>query len=87
MAEKRPLEEEAAWFETHRKELFAAHPLKWVVVLGQKQIGIYDSFSEAFQQGSAAAGTPHVLVKQILDTDEPMSAPALTLGLLGGLHI
>jgi hypothetical protein len=80
----RPLAKERAWFESNRQKLFAKYPRKWAVVSGGKLIGIYGSFSEAFEKGSVAAGTPHILVKQILLADGPMNVPALTFGLLGG---
>jgi hypothetical protein len=73
---------ELSWFEDHRKELCNEHLGKFAVVHGIELIGIYDDFSTAFKSGYEKTGTPSILVKQILPTDDVFSAPALSLGLL-----
>ncbi|HUT98427.1 MAG TPA: hypothetical protein VM054_05045 [bacterium] len=82
MPDNNPLEKELAWFEENRKRLFAEHPNKWVCVYGDKLIGIFDSFAEAFKMGVEKAGTDQILVKQILLKDLEFRAPAYTLGIL-----
>ncbi|MCK4594738.1 hypothetical protein KAU45_09570 [bacterium] len=82
MPDKSPLEKELAWFEENRKRLYAEHPNRWVCVYGDKLLGIFDSFSEAFEKGFEKAGTDQILVKQILLKDPEFTAPAYTFGIM-----
>ena len=75
MPDKNPLEKELAWFEENRKRLYAENPRKWVAVKGNTLLGVYDSFSLAFENGTKKAGTTSLLVKQILEKDEIINMP------------
>lgn len=75
MPEKNPLEKELAWFEENRGRLFKEYPEKWVAVKGAQLLGIFNSFSEAFEEGVKRVGTTSLLVKQILEKDEIIHMP------------
>lgn len=62
---------EEAWFKKNLKDLLENHRGKWAVVYQQKLLGVYDSFSEAYEEGINLANSDHILVRQIRDDDEP----------------
>ena len=64
------------WFNEHRQELLAEHRGKIAVVYDQKLVGIYDTFSEAYVQGTSITGSPELLVKQILEVDPVFYCPS-----------
>ena len=76
------LEKERAWYEANKVDLLAKHRGKWIVVHGDKLIGVYDSSTEAYNKGVEATQSEEILVRCVLEKDEPFTAPALTLGLL-----
>lgn len=76
------LERERAWYEAHKAELLAKHRGKWIVVHGDTLVGVYDDSTEAYNRGVEETSCEEILVRRVVERDEPFSAPALTLGLL-----
>lgn len=76
------LEREQAWYEAHKSELLAKHRGKWIAVHGDELVGVYDSSAEAYNGGVEATQCEEILVRCVVEVDEPFNAPALTLGLL-----
>ncbi len=76
------LEKERAWYEANKADLLAKHRGKWIVVHGAKLIGVYDNSVEAYNKGVETTQCEEILVRCVVESDEPFSAPALTLGLL-----
>ena len=64
------LKKEMGWFEDNRTELLKLHEGKWIVVYNQKQIGIYETFGEAYSDGIEKTKSEELLVKQITEKDE-----------------
>jgi hypothetical protein len=77
------LETELAYYKAHRDEWLSSHRDRFVVVKGQKLIGVFNSQDDALRAGARLFGLDSFLVKQVTDSDKPVSIPALTLGLLG----
>lgn len=78
---------ELEWFNKHRHELLAEHRGKWAVVHKQQLIGVYDDFSSAYGGGTAATDSYELLVKQILEKEEPIEISVnITHGLLYGFR-
>jgi hypothetical protein len=76
------LEKERAWYEANKVDLLAKHRGKWIVVHGDRLVGIYDTSTEAYNKGVEVTRCEEILVRCVVEKDEPFSAPALTLGLL-----
>lgn len=76
------LDKDLAWFEENRARLFKEHPEKWIAVKDGKVLAIGEDASTTFREGATAAGTVHIMLKQILEKDPVFKAPAYTAGLL-----
>jgi len=76
------LEREKAWYEANKVDLLAKYREKWIVVFGDKLVGVYDSSEDAYNKGVEATQSEEILVRRVVECDEPFSAPALTLGIL-----
>jgi hypothetical protein len=77
------LKTELATYEAKHAELLAASPGKTVVIKGASVLGVFDTQEEALGAAARAVGLQNVLVRKIERTPQVVSAPALTLGLLG----
>jgi len=64
---------ELRWFNAHRRALLKAGRGKWAAVHNQELVGVFDTFAEAYRAASAEAKSGKVLVKQILEKDEPIA--------------
>ena len=80
------LKEELEFFEAHRAEWLAQHKGRFALVKGQQLIGTFDTAENAYVDGVPRFGNTPFLIKQILEREPIVHAPALTLGLLGA-HI
>lgn len=77
------LERDKEWFEAHRGELLKQYKGRWIVIHNQKQVGIFDSFQEAYNQGIEKTESEEITVRQITEQDEPIETSInLYLGLL-----
>lgn len=81
------LEKEKQYFESKRNEFKKKYPGKYVVIIGDKLIGFYDTDQAAYEAGVSAKGNVPMLVKFVdpEDGDETFSAPSLFLGLIHGV--
>lgn len=78
------LEKEHAFFESIKQELRKHHMDKFVVIVGEEQIGVFDSDQAAYEAGIKAKGNVPMLIKHVTPTDEEQrfEAPSLFLGLM-----
>lgn len=76
------LEQEIKYFETKRAEWLKIYPDKFVVVKGETFIDACDTFEQALRVGIRRFGNQPVLIRQVTPSDEVVSIPALTYGLL-----
>lgn|GEM_PF-1063678 len=80
--EEHYLDKEIAWFNDHRDEWLAQHRGKWAVIHQQALVGIFDSFPEAYEAGVKQTKSAQILVRQILEKQEPIEVSVnLSLGL------
>jgi asparagine synthetase A len=77
-----PLEREKKYFNEIRDSLLAAYPDQVAVVHGEELIGVYPTLEEAYAEAVKKLGLVSVLIKKIGEQDEPVSIPALALGVL-----
>lgn len=64
------IKQDEAWFKENLKALLEKHENKWVVVYQQNLLGVFDSFSEAYEKGTDLANSEKILVKQVRKEDE-----------------
>jgi hypothetical protein len=76
------IEREQAWYEEHKEELLAKYRGKWIVVHNENLVGVYDSSAEAYNKGVEITKCEEILVRSAEESEKPVTAPAMTLGLL-----
>ena len=77
------LDQERAHFTEHADEWMAEHRGSFVVIKGEALVGFFPTLDDALAAGARAFGLESFLVRQLGVAEEPVSVPALTLGLLG----
>ena len=65
-----------------KDELLEHHRGQFVVIKGERLIGTYTTFEEAFEAGVTALGNQPFLIKQVDDESRPIQYPALAVGML-----
>ena len=76
------LETELAYYETIKPELLRHHEGKFVLVVGNEQLGVFDKREDAYTRGIALKGNVPMLIKQIQKVDPIEHIPAMVLGLI-----
>jgi hypothetical protein len=77
-----PLERELAFYESIKEQLLQHHEGKFVLIIGNEQLGIFDNSEDAYKHGIEARGNVPMLIKRI-DRDEKVELlPAMVLGLI-----
>ena len=76
------LEVETAFFEEHQAEWAREHPGKFVLVKAREVTGFYDSREDALVAGARCMGLVSFLVRHVSDPDEPVTNPAMSVGVL-----
>lgn len=77
-----PLERELATFKGHFDEWLQTHPGKFVLVVGEELVGVFDTPKQAYEAGIQRFGNIPMLIRQVRPDDETTFLPALTLGLI-----
>lgn len=76
------LDKERKYYEEHRAEWLSKYPDKIVLVKGEELIGTFDTLDDAMSEGARRFGLDSFLVRCVEESEEAVSIPALTLGLL-----
>lgn len=76
------LEKEINFFQQHLDEWLKLSPGKYALIKGDELIGTYGDVDEALSEGARRYGLKPFLVRPIVEKQEEVSVPALTLGLL-----
>lgn len=74
------LDIELETYERHRQELLGKAEGKYVLIRQDKVIGVFDSQSDAIQQGYERFGNVPFLVKQVLKVETPQNFVSNLLG-------
>jgi hypothetical protein len=77
-----PLEQEIEFFERNYEDLGQKYRGQFVLIKGKELIGGFPTVQEALAEGSRRFGLDSYLVRRVDVNREPVSIPALTLGLL-----
>ena len=76
------LAEEQAFYASSRDRLLKEHAGKWVLIVGRKLLGVFDSPDKAYAEGLKIVGNVPMLVIQVLAEQPTARFPALQLGLV-----
>ena len=76
------LEVEKAWYEANKAELLKEHGDRWIAVHGERLIGVFDDAGAAYKAAVEETQCEDILVRRVVEKDEPFSSPALMLGLI-----
>ncbi len=82
MSEQNPLQTELEYFQKHKQEYLKLYKNQFVLIKGEEFAGAFTTDAEAYQAGLERFGNKPFLIKQVLDGDETVSYPALTVGML-----
>lgn len=77
-----PLQKEREFFKANQAEWVKMHSGKFVLVKGEKLIGVFDSDQNAVAEGLRLFGSESFLVRGVNEKDETLRIPALMFGLL-----
>lgn len=77
-----PLQKEREFFKANQAEWVKMHSGKFVLVKGEKLIGVFDSDQKAVAEGLRLFGHESFLVRGVNEQDETLRIPALMFGLL-----
>jgi hypothetical protein len=76
------LETELAFYETIKEELLQHYQGKFVLIIGNERLGVFDKSEDAYARGIELKGNVPMLIKRI-DQNEPIERiPAMVLGLI-----
>lgn len=75
-----PLETELETYARNRDHLLGAAEGKFVLILGDRVVGVYDSKMDAIREGYRSFGNVPFLVKQILKVEVPQNFVSSLLG-------
>lgn len=73
---------ENAFFEASKAELLKTSKDQYVLIKGKELLGTYSLYQDAVNEGFRRFGNQPFFVKQILEQDQVVHTPALTVGLI-----
>jgi hypothetical protein len=76
------LETELAYYETIKPELLKHYEGKYVLVIGNEQLGVFDKREDAYSRGIELRGNVPMLIKHIQQVEPIEHIPAMVLGLI-----
>ncbi len=82
MKDQIPLQTELEYFEKNKQEYLKLYKGQFVLIKGENFAGAFTTDAEAYRAGLEKFGNKPFLIKQVLDEDETISYPALTVGVL-----
>ena len=77
-----PLERELAFYELAKEQLLQHHEGKFVLIIGEEQLGIFDRGEDAYKRGIEVCGNVPMLIRQITRNEPLELLPAMVLGLI-----
>jgi hypothetical protein len=80
MAHETVLQTEVQFYQKNKDEYLKLYKGQFVLIKGEKFIGVYTTDAEAYKAGLEQFGNQPFLIKQVLEDDTKVSYPALTIG-------
>ena len=81
-----PLETELKYYQSVRDELLRHYEGKYVLIIGQEQLGIFDNTEDAYRWGIELRGNVPMLIQKMEKHESVETIPAMLLGILSA-HI
>lgn len=76
------LETELAHYDSIKEDLLKHYEGKFVLVIANEQLGIFDKSEDAYKRGIELKGNVPMLIKRILKAEPIEHIPAMVLGLI-----
>ncbi len=76
------LEQELATFNKNLPDWLQTHEGKFVLVVGEELVGVFDNPQAAYEAGIQRFGNIAMLIREVRREDETAFFPALNLGLI-----
>ena len=73
---------ELQYYKTHKEELLKRHANKYLVIRGDRLLGVYDTDIDAYKAGLEEFGNVAFLIKKVTKEEEVIRFPALVLGVV-----
>lgn len=77
---KNLLDKEIKYFNSKKAEFIKTYLNQFVLIKGEQLIGSYTTEAEAYKAGVEKLGNEPFLIKQVVEKEETISFPALTVG-------
>ena len=77
-----PLERELAFYESIKEQLLQHHEGKYVLIVGDNQLGVFDNPEQAYALGVERVGNIPMLIKQVVKEEPIELIPSMVLGLI-----
>jgi hypothetical protein len=77
-----PLERELAFYESIKDQLLQYYEGKFVLIIDNEQLGIFDKSEDAYKHGIETHGNVPMLIKQVERNEKVELLPAMVLGLI-----
>lgn len=74
------LEKEISFFEKNKQDYLSKYKDQFVLIKGEQFLGSYTTETEAYTAGVEKFGNEPFLIKQVIEKEEGISFPALTVG-------
>jgi len=81
-----PLEVELKYYNSIKTNLLKSHEGKFVLIIGEEQLGIFDKPEDAYEKGIELRGNVPMLIQTIQETERIETIPSMVLGLINA-HI
>jgi len=76
------LETEITYFEEHKAEWLVIYKDKFALIKDRELLGTFTTHDEAYQHGVDKLGNQPFLIKKVIEEEELVQFPALTVGLI-----
>jgi len=76
------LEQEIAHYESIKDDLIRHYDGKFVLIIGNEQLGVFDKSEDAYKRGIELRGNVPMLIRQVRQHEPVEMIPAMVLGLI-----
>jgi hypothetical protein len=77
-----PLEVELKFYNSIKTDLLKSHEGKYVLIIGEEQLGIFDKAEDAYEKGIELRGNVPMLIQAIEKNERVETIPSIVLGLI-----
>jgi hypothetical protein len=82
-----PLEIELKFYNSIKTDLLRNHEGKFVLIIGEEHLGIFDKPEDAYEKGIELKGNVPMLIQAIEKEEKVETIPSVALGLINALSI